>query len=335
MSDSYRMTFGVQSVLGPIDLADLGRTLMHEHLLIGYPGWEADTVRPGLSRSEMIKVCVDRVDELKAGGIDSMLDPCPSDLGRDVELIAEVAARTGFQIICATGLYKEEEGGTAYWKFRSNFGPQVDAMAEVFIRELTEGIGATRIRAGIIKVGTGHGAITDYERVVLAAAAKAAVATGAPITTHTDQGRLGDEQQEILTAAGVPAHRIIIGHSCGTDDHGYHMKIAGRGSYLGFDRFGLDLIQPDDLRVAALAKVVEAGAAAQVVVSHDTVWCWRGQPLPDPSAIAAVAPNWHPLHFVRNIAPRLRAAGVGQEQIDMMMVDNPRRFFAGQVPPAR
>jgi phosphotriesterase-related protein len=326
------MTFGVQSVLGPIALADLGRTLMHEHLLVGYPGWEADTVRPGPSRAEMVKVCVDRVEELKAGGIDSMLDPCPSDLGRDVELIAEVADRTGFQIVCATGLYKEAEGGTAYWKFRSNFGPQVDAMAELFIRELTDGIADTGIRAGIIKVGTGHGAISDYERVVLDAAAKASVATGAPITTHTDQGSLGDEQQEILIAGGVPAHRIVIGHSCGTDDHDYHMKIAGRGSYLGFDRFGLDLLQPDDLRVAALVKVVEAGAAAQVVVSHDTVWCWRGQPLPDPAAIAAAAPNWHPLHFVRNISPRLRAAGVGQEQIDMMMVDNPRRFFAGEVP---
>ncbi len=326
------MSFGIQSVTGKIQLGDLGRTLMHEHLLVGYAGWEADTVRPGLSRADMIKLCVDRIEELKAGGIDSMLDPCPSDLGRDVELIAEVAQRTGFQIICATGLYKEAEGGTAYWKFRSNFGPQVDAMAEIFIRELTEGVGDTGIRAGIIKVASGHGAITDYERTVLEAAAKASVATGAPITTHTDQGKLGDEQQAILTALGVPAHRIIIGHSCGTADHDYHMKIVRGGSYLGFDRFGLDLIQPDDLRVSSLAKVVQAGGAAQVVVSHDTVWCWRGQPIPDMGALSMVAPNWHPLHFTRNIAPRLREAGVTAEQIDMMMVDNPRRFFAGDVP---
>jgi phosphotriesterase-related protein len=178
-------------------------------------------------------------------------------------------------------------------------------------------------------VATGHGAITDYERTVLEAAAKAAVATGAPITTHTDQGTLGDEQQAILTGHGVPAHRIIVGHSCGTADHDYHMRIVKGGSYLGFDRFGLDLLQPDDLRVAALAKVVEAGAAAHVVVSHDTVWCWRGQPIPDMGALSAVAPNWHPLHFTRNIAPRLREAGVTAEQIDMMMVENPRRFFAG------
>lgn len=324
----------VHTVTGAVDIGELGRTLMHEHLLIGYPGWEADTVRPGVSRADMIATCVDRVEELRAGGIDSMLDPCPSDLGRDVELIAEVAQRTGFRIICATGLYKEAEGGTAYWKFRANFGPQVDAMAELFIRELTDGIGDTGIRAGIIKVGTGHGAITEYERTVLEAAARAAVATGAPITTHTDEGRLGDEQQAILIGHGVPPHRIIIGHSCGSDDHDYHMRIARGGSYLGFDRFGLDLLQPDERRVAALARVVAAGAAAQVVVSHDTVWCWRGQPLPDASVIAAAAPNWHPLHFSRNIAPRLRAAGVTPQQIEAMLVENPRRFFAGEALPA-
>ncbi len=328
------MTIGIQSVLGNVEIGDLGRTLMHEHLLVGYAGWEADTVRPGPSRSEMAKVCVDRIEELKSGGIDSIVDPCPSDLGRDVELAAEVAQKTGFQIICATGLYKEDEGGTAYWKFRSNFGPQAEAMAEIFVHELTVGIGETGVRAGIIKVATGHGSITDYERTVLEAAAKASVETGAPITTHTDEGKLGDEQQAILTSHGVPANRIIIGHSCGTADHGYHMKIARGGSYLGFDRFGLDMIQSDDLRVASLAKVVEAGACAHVVVSHDTVWCWRGQPIPDPSAIAVVAPNWHPLHFTRNIVPRLREAGVTDQQIETMMVENPRRFFAGDAIPS-
>ena len=319
----------VQCVSGEIPVGELGRTLMHEHLLIGYAGWDVDTVRPGPSRREMIKICVDRVEELKAGGIDSMLDPCPADLGRDVTLMAEVAATTGFNIICATGLYKEAEGATAYWKFRSNFGPQAEAMAEIFIREIQEGIGDTGVRAGIIKVATGHGAITDYERTVLQAAALASVETGAPITTHTDEGKLGDEQQAILTAAGVAPHRIIIGHSCGTDDHDYHMKIARCGSYLGFDRFGLDMIQPDEVRIKSLLRVIEAGAVAHVVVSHDTVWCWRGQPIPDAAAMAAVAPNWQPLHFSRNVAPRLRAEGVTDRQIDTMMIDNPRRFFAG------
>jgi len=299
--------------------------------MIGYPGWEAHTTQPGPDRREMLARCVDQIEEMKAAGITAMLDPCPNDLGRDVEFMAEVASRTGFQIICATGLYKESEGGTAYWHFRKNFGPVVDVMAELFEKELTEGIAGTGIRAGIIKVATGPGKMTEYERQIFEAAAKASVATGAPITTHTDLGTVGDEQQRLLTSLGVPAHRIIIGHSCGTSDHEYHLGIARAGSYLGFDRFGLDMVHPDAERTASLAKLIGKGAGDRVVVSHDSVWCWRGTPIPPEITLAgAGAGSWNPLHFVRDVAPRLREAGVSEAQVEALLVDNPRRFFAGE-----
>ena len=257
-----------------------------------------------------------------------MLDPCPSDLGRDVELAAKVAQQTGFQIVLATGLYKQEEGGVPYWHFRSNFGDVTEVMAEQFVHELTEGIGDPGIKAGIIKVASGPGKITDYEKQVLVAAAKASVATGAPVNTHTDQGTIGDEQQKILTDNGVPANRIIIGHSCGTDDHDYHMKIARGGSYLGFDRFGLDIVFPDEKRVASLAKMIEAGAGDRCVVSHDSVWCWKGQPFP-PGMLENVPDAFDPTHFDRKIVPQLLERGITQDQLDRLVTENPRRFFEG------
>jgi phosphotriesterase-related protein len=165
----------IQTVTGATTPEKLGKTLMHEHLFIGYPGSDVDWVNPGPSRRERVEKCVDRIEEMKALGITAMLDPCPADLGRDVELMAEVAQRTRFQLICATGLYKEAEGATAYWKFKMNFGSAVDAMTELFIRELTEGVAGTGIKAGIIKVGTGHATLTAYEQVVFAAAAKATI----------------------------------------------------------------------------------------------------------------------------------------------------------------
>ena len=137
------MTEQIQPVTGATTPEALGRTLMHEHLLIGYPGWEADTLRPGPTRDEIMAKCVDKIEEMKAEGITAMVDPCPNDLGRDVEVMAEVAQRTGFQLICATGLYKQEEACVPYWPFRSCFGPQTDAMAELVIRELEEGVGET------------------------------------------------------------------------------------------------------------------------------------------------------------------------------------------------
>ena len=318
----------IATVTGEIAPDDLGRTLMHEHLVIGYPGSEGHSTHPGPSSEEQFEICVDRIARLQDLGFCTLLDPCPADLGRDVELAARVEQATGFQIICATGLYKEEEGGAAYWKFRAAFEPQIEAMTELFVRELTEGIGETGVRAGIIKVATGPGQITEYERWVLEAAGRASLATGAPITTHTDKGTMGDAQQKILTDLGVPAHRIIVGHSCGTDDHAYHMRIARGGSYLGFDRFGIEVIQPDAKRVEALVRMIRSGAGDRLVVSHDSVWCWRGEPLPKALLDAAVD-LFDPTHFSRNIVPRLYEAGVTESEVERLLVDNPRRFFEG------
>jgi phosphotriesterase-related protein len=325
----------VQTALGPVAPESLGRTLMHEHLLIGYPGFESDTIRPGPSRDEAFSICVDRIEELKSLGIGALVDPCPNDLGRDVEFAAKVAQKTRFPIVVATGLYKESEGGHPYWAFRAMTGGGAASIAELFEKELREGIGRTGVRAGIIKVATGHPAISPYERTILEAAAKASAATGAPITTHTDEGRLGDEQQRILVAGGVAPHRIVIGHSCGSDDPAYHLRIADGGSYLGFDRFGIEMLQPDAKRIESLLRLLRAGRGSQVVVSHDTVWCWRGEPIARSAAFAEAQKTWEPGHFLRRIAPRLKDGGATDDDLDLLLRENPRRFFAGEALPAR
>lgn len=319
----------INTVTGPIGPDALGRTLMHEHLMIGMPGWESDSFHRGPRRAERLAICVDRIEEIKALGYRSMVDPCPNDLGRDVEFMAEVAQRTGFNIICATGLYKQSEGGHAYWSMKAYSGSCVEQMTELFVREITEGVPGTGVRAGVIKVATGHGAMTAYEREVFTAAARASVATGAPITTHTDGGTMGDAQQALLVALGVPPHRILIGHSCGTSDLGYHLGIARAGSYLGFDRFGLEAVDSDRDRVAALVAVLGAGMGDRVVVSHDSVWCSRGEPMP-PDVEARLHETWNPAHFDRKIVPMLRDAGIAEEQIEALVHDNPRRFFEGE-----
>jgi phosphotriesterase-related protein len=97
-----------------------------------------------------------------------------------------------------------------------------------------------------------------------------------------------------------------------------------RGAYLGFDRFGLELLHPDRARVAALVGLLGLGFERQIVLSHDTVWCWRGRA---PTLPAGVLEDWEPTHLFRKIIPRLREAGVPQAKIDTMLVENPRRYF--------
>jgi phosphotriesterase-related protein len=324
----------IETVTGSIAPQDLGRTLMHEHLTAGFAGYEANTSRPGQSFEERVAVCIDQIHRLRDLGFTSMLDPCPNDLGREVELMAKVSQDTHFNIVFATGLYKESSSGSPYWKFRANFGgDQSEPMAELFIHELRRGVGDTGIKAGIIKVASDAHQITDYEMTILKAAALASNETGAPITTHTDEGTMGDEQQRILISLGVPAHRIIIGHCCATDDHEYHMHIAKQGSYLGFDRFGLENVFPDEKRIASLVRLIQQGAGDRVIVSNDSVWCWRGEYF-----VLAVAERMRelldPTHFTRIVMPKLLEAGVTQQQLDSILVDNPRRFFSGEALPS-
>jgi phosphotriesterase-related protein len=319
----------INTATGKCTPGDLGITLMHEHLLIGWPGWDSDTAAPAWDRGEAKRMCVDRMQELKALGVTALVDPCPIDLGRDVEFAADVSQASGVQIVCATGLYKEESGAAPYYKFRGAFTDTVSEMTETFVKEVTDGIGSTGIKAGVIKVATGPHKVTDYEKAVITAAARAHKATGAPITTHTDEGTMGREQLAILTTEGVDPARVVIGHSCGSADLRYHTDMLDTGAFLGFDRFGLELLQPDRLRLASLIGLLGIGFERQIVLSHDTVWCWRGRALPLP--VETLAPQWDPRHVLLHIVPSLRDAGVSQAKIDAMLIDNPRRYFAGGV----
>ncbi|MGZ5930979.1 MAG: phosphotriesterase family protein [Rhizomicrobium sp.] len=324
----------INTATGPVEVNQLGKTLMHEHLVIGFPGWESDTELNPPNFREMTAACVDKIAELKSAGFKSMLDPCPNDLGRDVPLMAEVASRAGFNIVFATGLYHHHLGGLPYWSFKFQYDPDAEKrLADLFIKELTEGVQGTGIKAGVIKVATASPPFTDYEKTIFRAAARASLATGAPITAHTD-AILGDEQLAYLTSLGVPAHKIVIGHSCGNADHDYHMKIVNGGAYIGFDRFGLELVQADSVRVASLVKLLQKGHSSSVVISHDSVWCWKGQMLP-PALVKQMEEGQMSMRFTRVITPMLKEAGISNAIIESILTDNPRRYFGGDPIPAR
>jgi phosphotriesterase-related protein len=313
----------INTVTGTMTAEQLGTTLMHEHLLIGWAGWELDCAAPKFERKTAFKNAVDRLKELKDLGLQSFVDPCPMDIGRDVNFMAEVAEASGVRIVCATGLYKEDLGNTAYFKQRS-----IDEIAEVYSAEVTKGIGNTGIKAGIIKCATGKGQVTPYEQNCLRAAARAHLRTGAPITTHTEDGTMGREQLDIFESEGVDFKHVIIGHSCGSADLHYHTDMLDRGCYIGFDRFGLDFIHPDKLRLAALIGLLGVGYEQQIVLSHDSVWCWLGRGLDLPPETAKLVENWKPSHVFQNIVPALKRAGVSEDKIRAMLVENPRRYFS-------
>jgi phosphotriesterase-related protein len=314
----------IQTVLGPVRAEQLGVTLIHEHLVIGWPGWVFDPLAR-FDRMRVTSLLIERLCELKALGVSTFVDPCPIELGRNPELAAEVAEATGMNIICATGLYTNRLGIPVYFRQRT-----VDEIAEIFTRELTHGIGSSGIRAGLIKCATGLNEITRHEEKCLRAAGRAHRATGAPIMTHTESATMGNEQLNILASEGVNFGRVIIGHSCGTANLAYHIGLLDRGAFLGFDRFGMETLFPDRLRIAALAGLLSIGYARQIVLSHDYVGSFLGRSMfRTPESQQGLA-KWSYTHLFKEVLPKLRTIGVSEAQIQTMLVENPRRFFGGQ-----
>ena len=312
----------VNSVLGPIDTADLGVTLIHEHLLIGWPGWEKDPLVSFDRRAEIDKA-VERLQELRSLGVQTFVDPCPIDIGRDIEFAAEVADRSGITYIAASGMYKEELGMPVHFRQMD-----VDSLAELYVREITEGIGSTGIRAGVIKVATAA-PITEHEQKNLRAAARAAMATNTRIITHTDAGSYGPDQIDIVESQGLDPWHVMVGHSDGSADLTYHDALIRRRCYDGMDRFGLEFVHPDRLRVATLAGLLAIGYADRIMLSHDAVGCFLGRSRVLTPEMEQLRAKWNYTHIHREILPLLREAGVREEAITTMLRDNPRRFFDG------
>jgi phosphotriesterase-related protein len=311
---------------GAIRTADLGVTLMHEHVFVmttkiveNYPeGWGDGAKREADA--------IVRLNELKARGVDTIVDLTVVGLGRYIPRIARIAAATELNIVVATGLYTYNDVPMHFHYLGPGAplgGPEI--MTEMFVRDIEHGIADTGIKAAILKCATDEPGVTPGVERVLRAVAAAHRETGVPISTHTHAGtRRGLDQQRIFAEEGVDLTRVVIGHSGDSTDIGYLEELVAAGSYLGMDRFGADAYLPFEQRVATVATMCERGHAEKMVLSHDAS-CFIDW-LPE-EAVAAALPNWHYLHIHNDVLPALRQRGVTAEQIDTMLIHNPRRIF--------
>jgi len=319
----------VNTVLGPISVDELGVTLMHEHLVFAYLGWDCDALAPPYDREAAATACVEALKGAKDYGLKTLVDATATDMGRDVELQKMVSDRLGINIISATGFYTEKYGKAGYFKFRSIAYDITNEICETLVKEITQGIGDTGVKAGVIKVATGHARISSYEEKVLKAAARAQKETGVPIITHTEAGTMGPEQADLLISEGADPKRVVIGHVCGNADLKYHLSVLEKGVNIAFDRLGIDILFPDKLRKACLMGLIGIGYANRILLSQDCWAWWLGRPYEFPDAAKPLLANWSYVHVFNNIIPALREAGVTEDKIHTLMVENPRRLFSG------
>ena len=314
----------INSVLGPLDTADLGFTLSHEHVLVASAGVQ-QTFPEFMDRQGTAAKGITDLGAAYAEGVRTIIDVSTMDLGRDVRLMEEVSRGSGVQIIAATGNWRDIP--RVFW----NVPP--DAIADLYTREIEVGIEGTGIKAGIIKVANDVEGVTPQGEVVLRAAARAQKRTGVPISTHSAaRERVGEQQIAIFEDEGVDLNRVYIGHSNDSPDLDYLTGIMRKGAWLGLDRYPGGRMPGNptwEERTEVVKQLIDQGFGHRIMISHD----WSVSIMIASREMQELRDQYNPdgyLFITRKVLPRLRELGVSEEAVQKIVVDNPRRFFEGR-----
>ena len=323
-----RATAGqIQTVRGAIAPGELGFTLPHEHTKVAlwwienrWDYWELIGEEPRI---------VEELAAYKAEGGSALVDLTLQSIGRDLPRLARLSAATGLHIVGGSGWYR-----TAYYPPEARIDQRsVDDLADEIVAEFEEGLPAPdlpsgRVRPGIIgEIGSDKPWLTAQEERVFRAAARAAIRTGAAVTTHAAQSAVGLAQLNILEEEGLDPARIVIGH-CDSWLRAEHWReIARRGATVEADFLGMSftpLERAGEPRVIELVKMLlDEGHVDRVMFSQDV--CHDSQ-------LASYGGNGY-TYLQRSFLPRLAAAGDDAATIRHITVENPARILT--LAPAR
>jgi phosphotriesterase-related protein len=296
---------------------------MHEHVFILDPGALASfgTHFGACYWDEDVRVgdAIAKLGRLRAAGIETIVDPTAFGLGRNIPRIQRINEDVDLNLVVATGVY-------AFVELPGFLGYRTDDwIVDLFVREIQEGIGDTGVKAAFLKCAVDrHGLVGDIPRI-LSLVAAAAVETDVPVMVHTHgASQTGTVALDTLVREGVDPRRVVVAHAGDSNDLDYLRAIADTGASLGCDRFNIEHFNPDENRIRTLAALVADGYCDRIHLGHDAA-CFHDFMIGNP-----LFTDEHPdyLHISTRILPRLLEAGVTQEQIDEMLVENPRRFFA-------
>jgi len=310
----------INSVLGPLDTSELGFTLMHEHLLCGFAGVSENF--PELVGLDFMERIVDGLTRAKDAGVRTVLDATTIDLGRNVNVMVQASRHTGVNIIACTG----------WWLDIPPFfeGVSPNQFADIFIREIREGMCGTEVKAGILKAASDISGLTRGEELVLRGVARAHLETGSPIMLHSyPAGRVGEQQLAVLKEEGANLRRVKLDHSNDTTDVEYLIWILGQGCYLGLDRYPGRNVSPL-ARTKTMKALIDAGYEDRLCPSHD---CLLARVMADNPMISEeerLRLNPHGYLYMKKVVfPWLREMGVPESTIGRLCVDGPRNFFEG------
>ncbi len=310
----------------------LGRTLMHEHFLFGYCGFQGDATLGGFNEEAYTDACIQAVKDARAYGIETIVDATTNECGRNVRFLKKISDMTGMNIICSTGYYFQAESSYAYWNFRKGFADIEQEIYELMLTEVTKGIEGTDIKAGVIKLASSLNEITPMEEHFFKAAARVQRDTGVVIITHTQQGTMGPEQADLLISNGASPDKIAIGHMCGSSNITYHEEVLKKGVYVNLDRFGLqgELFHTptDEQRMDVIKALVDKGYGDKILLGHDSVNVNLGRPIVMTPFMQEALKDANIRTIGAKVLPGLKKRGMSESAIEKLLTDNPRAIFS-------
>ena len=317
----------VQTVTGSVSVEEFGFTLMHEHLVTSSMGIPENY--PQLYIDGAFDVVVKDLKEMKANGIQTVVEASTIDLGRDVKMMKKASEATGVYVVACTGWWQE------FSPLMGNFS--ADKFASLFVDDLTKGVGGTDIKAGILKAAMDKEGPTPARETLHRAVARASLQTGTPIMLHSyPQTEMGRHQLRILKEEGVDMKRVKVDHCPETTDMDYILWLADQGCWLGIDRLPIILMPgqyavKSETRIKTIKKMIDAGLSDRMLFSHDYMsvsTLFDTLPPQDREYVDSINKERF-LYLQKIVFKTLVEMGVSEDLLTRMCVDNPRRFFEG------
>lgn len=311
---SQRAAF-VQTVTGPIPAAQLGLTLMHEHVLVDFIG--ADQVSPQrYDANQAFTSVLPHLLQARKNGCRTLVECTPAYLGRDVVLLRRLSEASDLHILTNTGLY-----GAAKDKHlpRYAFTESAEQLATRWTREFEHGIDGSSIKPAFMKIGVDEAPLSEVDRTLVRAAALTSRNTGLPIASHTGTGLAAIAELEVLDEARVPASSFIWVHAQSERDPAFHTRAAKAGAWLEFDGISETSVAR---HVELVAQMKAQGLLGRVLVSHDAGWYRVGEP---------GGGQFRPFDTLfTKFIPALTAAGVTSGETNSLLVENPRQALTAR-----
>lgn len=317
----------VETVGGQIDVEDLGLTLIHEHF---FSSDEAVTAQwPHVREQDReFELAMETAQAVKSHGVKTVVEPTAMLLGRDVRASQRLAQESGLQIVLCTGIYTYDH----LPQFLLNRSE--DYIADLFVHDIEQGIQGTNIKAAFLKCAADEPGVNERVEKVHRACARASLRTGAPIMAHSRPASgTGPRQVDIFLDEGVSPEKIQIAHTGDTDDLGYIEGLLDKGVWIGMDRYGIDLFLPTAKRNATVLELLSRGYVDRMFLSQDfdipiaNGLDWYPPEMVEQLMAAGAATDWSMTFLFESVIPTLKEGGMTDEQLNTMMVENPKRWL--------